>query len=295
MTNPPKKALGRGLDALIPQAEKPAAAPASAPAGAAPDSTVDINLIQPSRFQPRTEFNPEALAELAASIKAQGVLQPLLVRPRVSGGYELIAGERRLRAAKLAGLARVPVVVREADDRTAFELALVENLQREDLDPLEEAEAYRRLLGDFGYTQEELSKKVGKDRATVANSLRLLNLSDEFKDDLREGRMTPGHARAIMMAGSETLMQAIRDAVVNQGISVREAERRAQSGSKKSGKTGGKSAAKPLDPNVRELEEQLVRELGTRVKIISSGKGGKLEISFFSGDDLDRIFRRIIR
>jgi len=255
---------------------------------------VDINLIQPSRFQPRTEFDPEALAELAASIKAQGVLQPLLVRPRVSGGYELIAGERRLRAAKMAGLERVPVVAREADDRTAFELALVENLQREDLDPLEEAEAYRRLLGDFGYTQEELSKKVGKDRATVANSLRLLNLSDEFKDDLREGRMTPGHARAIMMAGSETLMQAIRDAVVNQGISVREAERRAQAGSKKSFKTG-KTAAKPLDPNVRELEEQLVRELGTRVKIISSGKGGKLEISFFSGDDLDRIFHRIIR
>ena len=291
MSNPPKKALGRGLDALIPQVEKPAAATA---APAAADSTVAIELISPSRFQPRKEFDPEALAELASSVKTQGILQPLLVRPRAAGGYELIAGERRLRAAKLAGLARVPVVVRDADDRTAFELALVENLQREDLDPLEEAEAYRRLLGDFGYTQEELSKKVGKDRATVANSLRLLNLSDEFKDDLREGRMTPGHARAILMAGSETLMQAIRDAVVGQGISVREAERRAQAGSKKAAKSP-KGPARPADPNLRELEEQLVRDLGTKVKINCSGKGGKIEISFFSADDLDRIYRRITR
>ena len=291
MSNPPKRALGRGLDALIPQAEKQAPAP---PPSGPSDSQVAIETIQPSRFQPRKEFDPEALAELADSVKTQGILQPLLVRPRAGGGYELIAGERRLRAAKLAGLARVPVVVREADDRTAFELALVENLQREDLDPLEEAEAYRRLLGDFGYTQEELSKKVGKDRATVANSLRLLNLSDEFKDDLREGRMTPGHARAILMAGSETLMQAIRDAVVGQGISVREAERRALSGTKKTAKAP-RGLAKPADPNLRELEEQLMRELGAKVKIVSSGKGGKLEISFFSGDDLDRIYRRIIR
>ena len=290
MSNPPKKALGRGLDALIPQVEKPAAAAVAEPA----DAQVAIDSIRPSRYQPRTEFDPEKLAELAASVKAQGILQPLLVRSRAAGGYELIAGERRLRAAKLAGLLKVPVVVREVDDRTAFELALIENLQREDLDPLEEAESFRRALGEFGYTQEELSKKVGKDRATVANSLRLLNLSDEFKDDLREGRMTPGHARAILMAGSETLMQSIRDAVVGQGISVREAERRAQSGSKKTGKSP-KAQPKPADPNLRELEEQLVRDLGTKVKIVSSGKGGKIEISFFSGDDLDRLYRRITR
>jgi ParB family chromosome partitioning protein len=291
MSNPPKKALGRGLDALIPQVEKPTAA-AVVPEPA--DAQVAIDSIRPSRYQPRTEFDPEKLAELAASVKAQGILQPLLVRSRAAGGYELIAGERRLRAAKLAGLLKVPVVVREVDDRTAFELALIENLQREDLDPLEEAESFRRALGEFGYTQEELSKKVGKDRATVANSLRLLNLSDEFKDDLREGRMTPGHARAILMAGSETLMQSIRDAVVGQGISVREAERRAQSGSKKTGKSP-KAQPKPADPNLRELEEQLVRDLGTKVKIVSSGKGGKIEISFFSGDDLDRLYRRITR
>ena len=290
-----RKALGRGLDALIPAGEKPAESAPLLPAAPEGDRQVPIASIVPSRFQPRREFDEPALQELAESIKAQGILQPLLVRPRAGGGFELIAGERRLRAARLAGLTRVPVTVREADDKAAFEMALVENLQREDLDPMEEAEAYRLFLNEFGYTQEELSRRVGKERATVSNALRLLQLPEQFQEDLRAGRLTAGHARAILMAGAESLMRSIRDAVVKDGISVREAERRAQAGGKRAGK-----AAKPRpetvgDPNLVELRERLIRELGTKVRIVTAGKGGRIEISFFSGDDLDRLYRRIVR
>ena len=256
----------------------------------------EVERIQPGRFQPRKRFREESLQELADSIKAQGVLAPLVVRPRAGGGFELIAGERRLRAAKLAGLSKVPVVVREADDRQALELSLVENLQREDLDPLEEAEAYRQLMTEFEYTQEELGRRVGKDRATLSNALRLLKLPEDLQDDLRAGLITAGHARAILMAGSEALMRRIRDAVVDDEISVREAERLAQGKGKKkvgrSSKKGVKSAG--ADVHVREIEESLVRALQTRVKVIGSAEGGRIEITFFSREDLDRIYRRIL-
>jgi ParB family chromosome partitioning protein len=283
-----RKALGRGLDALIRPGEG-----GTEEAGQEGLVHIEVGRIAASPFQPRKKFGEAAIRELAESIKSQGILQPLVVRPRAKGGYELIAGERRLRAAKLAGLGKVPALVRDVDDKSALELSLVENLQREELNAIEEAEAYRRLLTEFGYTQEELSQRVGKDRATVANSLRLLNLPADIKKDVGEGRVTAGHARAMLMAGTESLMRSIRDAVVKQGISVREAERLAQAGGKKKTAKAGASKPRP-DLNVREMEERLLRELGTKVKIVQAKKGGRIEIQFYSAEDLDRIYRRIV-
>jgi ParB family chromosome partitioning protein len=284
-----RKALGRGLDALIPARDEGGG-------GGEGVTLCDVGDISPGRLQPRKDFDKDSLAELAASIKSQGILQPLLVRPRKSGGFELIAGERRLRAAKAAGLARVPILIKDADDKTALELSLIENIQREDLDPIEEAEAFKRLMTEFDYTQEGLSKRVGKDRATIANLLRLLNLPGEIRDDLRKGRISAGHARAILMAGTEKAMLAIRDAAVNDGISVREAERLAQARKISKGPSAGKRG--PARPggsvHVRDMEERLLRELGTRVKIITAGKGGRIEIQFFSAEDLGRIYRQLI-
>jgi len=285
-----RKALGRGLDALIP------AGPEEGGEVGQGVMLCEIAKITPSKFQPRQGFKEAAIHELSESIKSQGILQPLLVRPRKSGGYELIAGERRLRAARLAGLSKVPILVREVDDQTALMLSLIENLQREDLDPLEEAEAYRRLLTEFGHTQEALSQRVGKDRATVSNVLRLLKLPDDIKDDLREGRITEGHARALLMAESEAMMRAIRDVIVSEGLTVREAERRAKGeGKPKKKKAEAKSAAGERgDIHLKQMEENLIRALGTRVKIIGEEKGGRIEIQFYSGEDLDRIYRRIV-
>ena len=287
-----RKALGRGLDALIPSG-------AGEGEEAAGEGLVylETEKIAGSPFQPRKNFKAAAIKELADSIKEQGILQPLVVRPRSRGGYELIAGERRLRAAKLAGLARVPALIRDVDDKSGLEISLVENLQREELDPVEEAEAFRRLLTEFEYTQEELSRRVGKDRATVANALRLLNLPETIKDDLRAGRITAGHARALLMAGAESLRRSLRDAIVKDGISVREAERRAQAGSgKKKKKASGAGAAAPVSGGVhiKQMEERLIRELGTKAKIVRGTKGGRIEIQFYSAEDLDRIYRRII-
>jgi ParB family chromosome partitioning protein len=285
-----RKALGRGLDALIPAAGGERVEQAG-------EGLVQIGIerISPSRFQPRKRFAEAAIRELSDSIKAQGILQPLVVRPRAKGGYELVAGERRLKAARAAGLLTVPALIRDVDDRGALELSLVENLQREDLGPVEEAEAYRRLLTEFGYTQEELSRRVGKDRATVANALRLLNLPDDIKDDLAESRITAGHARAILMAETQARMKAIRDAVVNDGISVREAERLAKAGGGKSKKDRARGTAAPRgDLDIKAMEERLLRELGTRVRIIKSKKGGRIEIQFYTAEELDRIYRRIV-
>ncbi len=296
-----RKALGRGLDALIPT-DKPAGESRPAPSQEEKSESgsgviqASISEIQVGSFQPRKNFHPDSIAELAESIKSQGILQPLLVRPRAAGGYELIAGERRLRAAKAAGLEKVPLIVREADDRSALELALVENLQREDLDPIEEAEAYQRLLAEYEYTQEELSKRVGKDRATVSNAMRLLKLPEDMREDISAGRITAGHARAILMAGAESLMRKIRDAVVNEGISVREAERRAQATRKPSPKKAGQKprAEQGNEIFIKDMQEKLTRELGTKVKIDLSSKGGKIEIHFYSEEELDRLYSRIV-
>jgi len=286
-----RKALGRGLDALIPDEGKKRR---SAGGGEGGPGMCDVGLISPGRLQPRQEFDQETLAQLAESIKSQGVLQPLLVRPRPGGKYELIAGERRLLAAKLAGLSQVPVLVREVDDRAALEISLIENIQREDLDPLEEAGAYQRLMTEFEYTQEQVSRRVGKDRATVANILRLLNLPGPVKEELKSGRITAGHARAILMAGSEKAMLSLCRAAVDQGLSVRETESRARREKKSEGKGKIKEAAK-APVHLRDMEEKMLRALGTKVKITETNKGGKIEIRFFSKDELDRIYRHIVR
>jgi len=296
----PRKALGRGLDALIPEKEEKAEKkPGGGGGGTETGETISscpVNEIRPGKYQPRKQFDDRALEELASSIKNQGVLQPLLVRPRSSGGYELIAGERRWRAAKIAGLDKVPIIIKDADDRSALELSLIENIQRENLDPLEEGDAYKRLLAEFDYTQEQLSKRIGKDRTTIANLMRLLSLPEDIQEDVRAGKITAGHARAILMAGSESSMRSLRDQIVNEGLSVREAERRA-SGERKpktSKKKSSAAADKSSSVHVRSMEEKLLRELGTKVKIQVSSKGGKIEIHFFSAEDLDRIYTKIV-
>ncbi|MFO8057957.1 MAG: ParB/RepB/Spo0J family partition protein [bacterium] len=292
-----KKALGRGLDALIPGGgEGPAGGEEGPPGGGDADQGIvyiKLEKINAGRFQPRSEFDEESLAELAESIKSQGILQPLLVRSRQDKGYELIAGERRLRAARQAGLEQIPAVVREVDDKTALELSLVENIQREDLDPLEEAEAYKKLITEFGYTQEALSERVGKERATVANLLRLLRLPQEIKEDLREGRISSGHARALLSAESETVMRKLRDQIVEKGISVRETEERARGKSDKSSKKSSGKKEKQQDVHLKKMEDALVRALGTKTRIVTKGKGGEIQIQFYSMDELDRIYRML--
>jgi len=263
------RGLGRGLDALLPKT------------GGHP-TRLPLALIRPNPDQPRRYFDEEALAELAASIKKQGLLQPLLVRPR-GEGYELVAGERRYRAAQMAGLAEVPVVVRELDDRTALELALVENLQREDLNPLEEAQGYQRLV-DMGYSQAEIAEAVGKARSTVTNSLRLLQLDEAGRDALLEGNISAGHARALLMAPPEE-RPALLKRMVQEGLSVRQAERLASRPRKK-------SASSRREEPYAELARDLARQLGMKVRFTAEGRG-RLEIYYYSEEELNALLERL--
>ena len=240
--------------------------------------------------QPRKAFDEARLQELADSIKAQGLIQPVLVR-KDGDGYRIIAGERRWRAAQLAGLKEIPAIVREASDAEAFELALVENLQRADLNPIEEAEGYRRLVEEYRLTQEQVSQRVGKERSTVANALRLLGLPEEVKSLVADGSLDMGHARALLGVAKASQLVELAAKVAAKKLSVRETERlvRAQ---KDSGKGG--SAAKPKEsPTARQLVEQLQRALGTKVRIVDRGGKGTLEIEFFSYEDLDRLIHLI--
>ncbi len=281
-----RKALGKGLDALIPSDARQAAAERA--------NLCPIEDIHPSSRQPRKSMDKAQIEELSQSIKSSGLLQPLLVRPRKKGapGYELIAGERRWRAAKLAGLESVPVLLRDVDDREALVLSLVENLQRQDLNAIEEADAYQLLLTDFDLTQEDVSKRVGKSRPTIANVLRLLKLPEEIKKKLRKGELTEGHARAILSAGTPERMKELAELIVKRDLTVREAEdlARERAGVKK-GKAGpGRAADRKHDPFIRDLEAMLKRHLGTKVKIIhTKGKGGRIEIYYYSNQDLERI------
>jgi ParB family transcriptional regulator, chromosome partitioning protein len=293
-----RQALGKGLDALIPQlpgkAEAPRSGAGTLSARGEPLSC-PIEEIVPGRHQPRKRFDEKGILELAQSIKEDGVLQPLLVRPREGKGakFELVAGERRWRAAQKAGLKEVPIIVRKLDDSKALELSLVENLQREDLNPIEEAEGFRRLTDEFGYSQDQLAERVGKDRSTVANALRLLKLPAAIKEDLAEGKITAGHARAILSLPSSAEMNLLKNQIVKQQLSVRQAENIARRMLQAGAKPGKPSKAK-ADPNVRRLEEDLQRVLGTRVTIhYRPGRPGKIEIAYSSLDDLDRIIKSI--
>jgi ParB family chromosome partitioning protein len=280
-----KLALGRGLEALIPDT-----APGTEPA---PGEyfLCDIQLLQPNRFQPRRQFAEAELEELAESIRGQGILQPLMVR-KSDAGFELIAGERRLRAARRAGLSQVPVVVKTVSDDQLLEMSLVENIQRADLNPIEEAEAYHRLIHQFKLTQDQAAERVGKSRSAVANYLRLRQLPEPIQASIVAGALSMGHARALLGAESPTLQMTAWRAVMAQGMSVRQTEdlvRRLRS-PKKAPRAGSKSSEATY---LTSLSEDLSRHLGTKVTIRKSGRQGRLEIEFYSNDDLDLWIERL--
>jgi len=281
-----RKALGRGLEALFPGAseERPRLVPAPR------ELSVALHEIVPNPEQPRREFGEEGVASLAESIRRHGLLQPLVVR-RVAGRFELIAGERRLRAAERAGLESVPVVVREAGPEERLELALIENLQREDLTALEEAEAYRHLIDSYGLTQEEIATRVGKSRPAITNALRLLALPEAVKAQVESGDLSAGHARAVLaVEGASDQVQFARE-IVAERLPKIEAERRAAARKPRSARRTAPAGAD--DIHLRGLAEELTRTLATRVRIVRRGRGGAIEIEFYSGAELDRLVERL--
>jgi len=280
-----KRALGKGIGALLGEAEK-------RQAGAT--SEVALSALRPNPGQPRKDFSDARLRELADSIRQKGVLQPVLVEEDTDGRYTIIAGERRFRAAKLAGLDRIPVIVGRFAAEEKLEIALIENVQREDLTPIEEAQAYRQLMDMASLNQEQVAAKVGKDRSTVANSLRLLKLPQDMQQAIGRGDMSPGHARAILTVVNPADQEVLFRRIVDKGISVREAEEAAtgMNRGKKSFRGGGPGEKPPQarkEPEIRELEQKLIEKLGTKVEIRGTGRKGRIEITYYSADDLDRL------
>ncbi len=278
-----KQALGKGLGALIPDLstldEKDRKALGI--------SDITLDRIVPNEYQPRKHFDDDKLKELAASIKEQGVIQPIIVH-RVGSGYQLIAGERRWRASRLAGLKTIPAIVKEATKRELLEMALIENIQREDLNPLEAAEAYKRLQDEFKLTQEDLAKRVGKERSTVTNFLRILSLPKEIKQDLAAGSISMGHAKALLS------LERVRDQVqvaawiVKKGLSVRDAESIAAKI-----KNPPKEKKSRQNADLKAVEEKLKKSLGTKVSIVSTARGGRIVIEYYSPEELDRLLEKI--
>jgi ParB family transcriptional regulator, chromosome partitioning protein len=280
-----RMALGKGLGALLPefgQAESKAFL------------YCGIEEIIPNRSQPRKHFDESKLQELAESIKEKGILEPLIVR-RTDQGYELIVGERRWRAAQKAGLKEVPVVVKEAEGREALEISLIENLQREDLNPIEAAEAFKHLIEEFNISQEDLSKRIGKNRTTITNTLRLLKLPIEIRNQLLQNRITSGHARAILSLESKEKQKELCALIIKKGLSVREAEALAKRWSEKPKKsiTPVKKRG-DLESQLSSLQDSLRKYLGTKVHITQKGKKGKIEIEYYSHEDLERIVEAIL-
>jgi ParB family chromosome partitioning protein len=301
-----KPALGRGLSALLGGAQVPGKPPPESAALATvatitPAATTDsgerverapLGRIRAGPLQPRKDFAPETLRELADSIREQGIVQPLIVRSR-GDHLELIAGERRWRAAQLLGLSEVPVIVREADDRAALELALIENLQRENLNPIEEAHGYTQLIEQFDLKQDAVAAKVGKSRAVIANALRLLKLAPAIQDYLREGRLSVGHAKAILGLDSERQQHLAAERVIKEGLNVRQTEglvAKLQARSAGQAKAGPTSPLPP-DAHITHLETRLRERLGTKIHLRYARGKGVVEISFFSDDDLERILQ----
>lgn len=283
----PRKRLGKGLSALL---GEQAVESSVAVSGVA---QIPVSRITPNRFQPRHTFEPEALADLAASIAQKGVLQPLIVTEGRDGGWELVSGERRWRAAQQAGLATVPVIVRQVDDRDLLEIALIENLQREDLDAIEEATGYRRLIDEFGATQAELAEHLGRSRPAVANALRLLDLPDQVQAMVRQGRLTAGHGRALLGLGNRRRMPEMAREAADRGLSVRQLERKVkrENGSPRRAAEPSKSA----ELERQRIEEDLQRALGTRVAVRATSRGkGRIEISFYSLDDFEGLVERLL-
>lgn len=277
-----KSGLGRGFDAIF--------ADNSVEDISVGNSTTKVKLldIEPNREQPRKQFDEEALAELSDSIAQHGVLQPLLVRPMPDGGYQLVAGERRWRASRMAGLTEVPVVIRDLTDSQVAELALVENLQRENLNPLEEANGYKELSDKFGYTQEKISEIVGKSRPSIANALRLLNLPEDVQEMVSKGSLSMGHARAILSLADDKMKTDLARLVVQNDLSVRETERIARNMMKEA---PARKTTKKRNPYYDEAELALSEVLGRKVKITKSSKKGALEIEFFDDADLKKLLK----
>ena len=281
-----RQSLGRGLSALLGEDNPP---PQSL------SNELDIDLIDPNPDQPRSRFTESALEELSQSIISNGIVQPIVVRPK-GQRFEIVAGERRWRAAQRAGLRRIPAAVKEVSDDKLLELALIENIQREELNPIEEASAYRKLIDNLGLTQEAVAASVGKDRTLIATSLRLLKLPDDIRRLIEEGKLSAGHGRALLLTDDITVQRRVARSIIERTLSVREAERQVRN----AGQPRLRSIIKPppaaKDPNFAAAETKLRRRLGTSVNIIPDpkGPGGKLEIEYYSQEDLDRIYQTII-
>jgi ParB family transcriptional regulator, chromosome partitioning protein len=305
----PRNALGRGLGALIREAErKPETEPApvqpqptsTSGAAAAPvrqlagPQEIDIDLIEPSPYQPRTRFREEALEELARSIKTSGIIQPLVVRP-IGSRFQLIAGERRWRAAQRAGLSKVSVIVKQVPDELALEMTLVENIQREDLNPMEAARAFQRLMDEFQSTQEAVAERTGKDRATVANAIRLLKLEPAIQDWIEEGKLSAGHGRALLAVPDPHLRLRYAQRAARGGLTVRQVERLASRRSR--GNPPHPTAVIPLDPNIKSALEELQRHLGTRIilRLRTKTRPGQLVLEYYDDAQLMGLYDRLIK
>lgn len=277
------KGLGRGLSALLGDYDEPTAE--------GPYRVLPLHKVEPNPNQPRRDFNEEELQELADSIALHGVIQPLTVRETVSGYYQIIAGERRWRAARIAGLEEIPVVVTEADDKKAMELALIENLQRQDLNPVEEALGYQSLMEDYGFTQEEAAGRVGKSRPAVANALRLLNLCPQVLEKVRNGELTAGHARAVLTLKTDKQQQQAAQKIIALGLSVRQAELLCKNMTREKGEL-------PFIPlkvdYIGECEKSLSKQLGRGVKIINGKRKGKFELEFYGAEDLENLLSALM-
>jgi ParB family chromosome partitioning protein len=296
------RALGKGLHSLLPPRPQPAAPVAEAPAPPSPAAELPVtelpvDAIKTNPNQPRKDFRDQQLLELALSISAEGIIQPLVVRKNGSN-YELIAGERRLRAARLAGLTKVPVILHNIADDRILEVALIENIQREDLNPIELAIAFQRMSTELGLNHEEIGTRTGKDRTTITNSIRLLQLPDDVQQLVAARKLSPGHARALLKLPTPDLQRATALTAIEQGWSVRQMEQNTSPDRKTEppGPSRTPAEPKPVDPNVRAAVEELQRVLGTKVHIHDNGRGrGSIEIEFYTPDDLDRLYSLIAK
>jgi ParB family transcriptional regulator, chromosome partitioning protein len=283
-----KRRLGRGLDGLLPTGAPPTSGPAKG------NLEVPIDEVHPNRDQPRRHFDDDALEELAQSIRTHGILEPILARRRAQGGYGIVAGERRWRAAQRAGLKQVPVFVRELSDTQAFEAALVENLQREDLNPVETARALSRLIDEHGHTQETVAQRVGKNRSTITNALRLLKLPSDVLELLETGRLSEGHGRALLGASDVATMKRLAHAAATKALSVRETERRVRAASRPAGESAEASTPAGKSANVKDLERRLSHALGTTVQVVDRGGKGQLHVHYASYEELDRLLEKLL-
>ncbi|MCX6343814.1 MAG: ParB/RepB/Spo0J family partition protein [Armatimonadetes bacterium] len=281
-----RRGLGKGLGALIPGAER-------GDRQGGPE--IELQRISANPYQPRETFSDEKFQELVNSVRVHGILQPIVVRPKGDGNFELVAGERRFRAANAAGLSRIPAVVRELTNEQSLQVALIENLQREDINAVEAANAYKRLAEEFSLSQEDLAFSLGKSRSSIANTIRLLNLPEVVLEHLRIGRISEGHARAILSVDSDNAQIEVCDRVMSRGLSVRESERLAREWSKsRMGKSSGSNVSRETlsreqDPNMLAIEARLREVFGTKVNLVRNKERGRIEIEFYSDDDMERI------